>query len=45
MVETCVIRLCGVEGRNARDQIALCAFHTFLVQVQTNAGYIHARHA
>ena len=30
-----------IEGQNTCDQIAFCAFHTFLVQVQTNAGYIH----
>ena len=35
------IRRRGVEGRNAGDQIAFCAFHTFL----TNAGYVHATHA
>ena len=34
-----------IVGSNACDQIALCAFHTFLVEVQTNAGYIHATHA
>ena len=45
MVKTRVIRLRGVEGRNARDQIAFCAFHSFLVEVQMNAGYIHATHA
>ena len=28
------------EGSNERDQIALYAFHSFLVEVQTNAGYI-----
>ena len=39
------IRLRGVAGRNARDQIAFCAFHPFLVEVQTNAGYIHVTHA
>ena len=33
------------EGPNARDQIALCAFHSFLVEVQTNAGNIYATHA
>ena len=45
--KTGVIRLWGVEGRNARDQIAFCAFHLFLVEVQTNASaaYIHATHA
>ena len=30
------------EGPNARDQSAFCAFHSFLVGVRTNAGYIHA---
>jgi len=44
-VKTRVIRLRIIEGSNARDQIALCAFQTFLVEVQTNAGYIHATHA
>ena len=39
------IRLCRVEGGNAWDQIAFCVFHLFLVEVQTNAGYIHATHA
>ena len=32
-------------GPNARDQIAFCTFHSFLVEVQINAGYIHATHA
>ena len=35
------IRRRGVQGRNARDQIAFCAHHTFLM----NAGYVHATHA
>ena len=43
-VKTCVTTLLGVEGRKAQDQIAFCAFHSFLVEVQTNAGYIHATH-
>ena len=34
-----------IEGQNARDQIAFFAFHSFLVEVQTNAGYICAKHA
>ena len=34
-----------VEGLNARDQIAFGEFHSFLEEVQTNAGYIHATHA
>ena len=42
MIKTRVIRLRGVEGRNARDQIAFCAFHSFLVEFQTNAGKIYA---
>ena len=45
MVKIRVIRLRGVEGRNARDQITFGAFHSFLVEVQTNAGYIHVTHA
>lgn len=40
MVKIRVIRLRGVEGRKARDQIA---FYAFLVGVQTNAGYIRMR--
>ena len=39
IVKTRVIRLRVIEGPNARDQIALCAFHSILVEVQTNAGY------
>ena len=45
MVETCMIRLRGVESRNAHDQIAFCAFHSFLVEVQMNADHIHATQA
>ena len=45
MVKTRVIRLRRVEGRDAHDQIAFCAFHSFLMEVQTNAGNIHATHA
>ena len=40
MVKTRVIRLRGVDGRNDCDQIAFCSFHSFLVEVQTNAGYM-----
>ena len=40
IVKTRVIRLREIEGSNVRDQIALCAFHSFLVEVQINAGYI-----
>ena len=34
-----------VEGQNMRDQIASCAFHSFLVEAQMNAGHIHVTHA
>ena len=44
VVKTRVTRLLGVEGRKAQDQIVFCAFRSFLVEVQTNAGYIHAMH-
>ena len=30
-----------VKGQNVHDQIAFGAFHSFLVEFQTNAGYIH----
>ena len=40
-----VIRLRVIEGLNTRDQIAFGAFHSFVMEVQTNAGYIHATHA
>ena len=40
MVKARVIRLRVIEGPNASDQIVLCAFHPFLVEVQTNTGYI-----
>ena len=33
------------QGANVSDQIAFCAFHSFLVEVQMNTGYIHATHA
>ena len=29
-----------IEGPNARDHIALCAFHSFVVEVQMNVGYV-----
>ena len=42
MVKTSVFRFLRViEGPNARDQIAFCAFPSLVVEVQTNAGYIH----
>ena len=45
IVKTSVIRLRTTEGPNAYDQIAFNAFNSFLVEVHTNAGYIHAMHA
>ena len=42
MVKTHVIRLRVIEGPIASDQIEFCAFHSFLVEVQTNPGYILA---
>ena len=45
MVQKRVIRLRVIEGPNARDQIAFCALHSFLVEVQTKAEYIHATRA
>ena len=35
MVKTRVMRIRVTEGPNARDQIAFCAFHSFLVEAQT----------
>ena len=32
-------------SKRASDKRAFYAFHTFLVEVQTNAGYIGATHA
>ena len=45
IVKTRVIRLRMIKGPNARDQIGFCTFHSFLVEVQSNAGYIHRTHA
>ena len=45
IVKTHVNRLLVTEGPNALDIVAFCAFHSFLVEVQRNAGYIHATHA
>ena len=42
MVKTRVIILPGVEGQNLHDQTAFCAFHSFLMEVQTSAVHIHA---
>ena len=33
-----MIRLRVIEGPNTSDQVAFYAFHTFLVEVQTNTG-------
>ena len=33
------------QGPNANDQIAFFAFHSFLVEVQMNAGYTRTTHA
>ena len=43
-LKTRVIRLRVTEGPNAHDQSAFCTFHTFSVEVQMNAGYIHVTH-
>ena len=43
MVKTRVIGLRVIEGPNARDQIVFCAFHSFLVEVQTKAAYMYMR--
>ena len=45
MVKTHVIKLLGIEGPNTCDQIACHAFHSLLVEVQMNSGYIHAMQA
>ena len=45
MVKTREIRLRVIEDPNSRDQIALCALHSFFVEVKTNAGYTHVPHA
>ena len=45
MVKTRLIRLRMTEIPNLSDQIAFCAFHSFLEGVQMNAGYIRATYA
>ena len=45
IVQTRAIRLQVIEVPNGRDQIAFCTLHSFLVEVQTNNGYMHATHA
>ena len=44
IVKTRVIKLRVIQGLNGSDQITFCAFHSLLVEVQTNAGCIHATH-
>ena len=44
-VKTRVIRLQVIVGPDVHDQGVFCAFHTFLVVVQTNTGYMRATHA
>ena len=44
-VKTRLIRLRVIEDPNTCDQIAFCIFHSFFVEVETNAGYIHVTHA
>ena len=39
------IRFLVIEGPNAHDQITFYAFYSFLVEVRTNTGYLHAAHA
>ena len=43
--QICVIRFRVIEGPNAHNQIAFCAFHSFLVEVQMNSDYIQVTHA
>ena len=47
VVKTRVIRLRVTQtgGPNMSDQIAFCAFHSFLVEIQMNPGYICVTHA
>ena len=37
--------LCTMEGPNVCDQIAFYSYQSFLMEVQSNAGYIHCAHA
>ena len=45
IVQTRAIKLQVIEVPNARDQIAFCTFHSFLVEVQTNNGHMRATYA
>ena len=42
--KTRMIRIKMIEGSNACDQIAFHALGSFLVEVETNTGYIHIKH-
>lgn len=50
-VKTLLLQRCAfrnfhlIEDLNARDEITFYVFHSFSVEFQTNAGYIHAAHA
>ena len=41
-VKTRLNRLLVIAGPNARNEIAFYVLHSFLVEVQTNASFIHA---
>ena len=43
-VKICTIRLQEIECPNVCDQIVFYSFHSFLVQEQMSAGYIHVPH-
>ena len=42
--KTRMIRIKMIEGSNACDQIAFHALGSFLVEAETNTGYIHIKH-
>ena len=42
--KTRMIRIKMIEGSNACDQIAFHAFRLFLVEVETNTGYVYIKH-
>ena len=43
LLQRCALcRFHVTDGLNTCDQIAFCAFHSFVVEIQTDAGYIHA---
>ena len=43
--QNAITRLQEIEGTNVRAQIAFSVFHLFLVEDQTNGGYIRAKPA